>query len=132
MSAPRHYFAGRDLWNAPEAKLLQSATAFKRYLHRNYRTFASITHRFGRRLTLTGWVVGRNGGGGGAGGRHQCFLELSNFRGAGLPGLGQRALHALGPAAISLERILPKFGSVGETLRYRIRVRNDGASRRTR
>ena len=54
----RQFFAG---WNIqvdwPIRFLANRDTLFKRYLYRNYRTFASITHRFGRRVTPAGWMV---------------------------------------------------------------------------
>src|SRR5665213_2312046 len=57
-SPPPTFFAGRDLWRLPLGELFrQRKTFFKRRLHRHYRIFASIAHRFGRRLTPAGWVV---------------------------------------------------------------------------
>jgi len=129
MSAPRPFsFAWRNLGNAPAGGLVQNReTFFKRYLHRNYRTFDSITHRFGRRLTLTGWVVlagtvaaAALGADTAASPSYQTFSIL------GCLVLASAFCTPLGRPQLSLERILPKFGSVGETLRYRILVRNRG------
>ena len=123
----RQFFAG---WNIqvdwPIRFLANRDTLFKRYLFRNYRTFASITHRFGRRVTPAGWMVLIGTVTAAALGANQPFLELPNFRAAGLPGAGRRSLHSVGRPDLLLERILPKFGSVGDPLRYRIIVRNRG------
>ena len=132
MSAPLpSSFAGRNQRNAPAAGLLREReTYFKRYLYRNYRTFASITHRFGRRLTLTGWVIMSGtvaaaalGADTAASSSYQTFAML------GCLVLASAICTLFGRATLKLERRLPKFGSVGETLRYSILVRNQGSKR---
>jgi hypothetical protein len=129
MSAPLpSSFAGRNQRNAPAAGLGPArGTYFTRYLYRNYWTFASFTHRFGRRLTLTGWVmligtvaVGALGADTNASSSYQTFALL------GCLVLASALCAPWGRTSLSLERMLPKFGSVGETLRYRILVRNRG------
>jgi len=129
MSAPRPYtIAEHNLGNAPAAELVQKReTLFKRYLHRNYWTFASISHRFGRRLTPTGWVMlGGTVAAAALGADTNASLSYQTFAVLGCLLLASALCTPLGRPQVSLERILPKFGSVGETLRYRIRIRNQG------
>jgi uncharacterized protein (DUF58 family) len=128
MSAPRPiYHTGRDLWNTPITELFhQRKTYFRRYLHRNYRIFASITHRFGRRLTLTGWVMLSGTVAAAAlGADTNASLSYQTFAVLGCLVLAGAICTPWGRPKVSLERILPKFGSVGEKLRYRIRIRNE-------
>src|SRR5580698_11184190 len=49
--------AWREWRSTPGQILNERETFFRRYLYRNYHTFASITHRFDRRVTLAGWLV---------------------------------------------------------------------------
>jgi uncharacterized protein (DUF58 family) len=128
MSAPQpSFFAGRDLWNAPLPELLrQRKTYFRRRLYRNYRFFAAISHRFGRRLTLTGWVMlGGTLAAAALGADTNVSLSYQTFAVLGCLVLASALCAPLGRPKVSLERILPKFGSVGEKLRYRIRIRNE-------
>lgn len=99
---------------------------FKRYLYRNYRTFASITHRFGRRVTPAGWMVLVGTVVAAAlGADTNTSLSYQTFSLLGSVVLVSTLLTPFGRPKLSVERILPKFGSVGEPLRYRIRVRNE-------
>ena len=79
---------GGNLWRESAAnQLADRQSYFKRYLYRNYRTFAAITHRFGRRVTLTGWLVLAGTVAAAAlGADTNASLELSDFRRAGLRG----------------------------------------------
>jgi uncharacterized protein (DUF58 family) len=129
MSAPLSYsYAGRNLWRASAGGGEQErATLFQRYLHRNYWTFASITHRFKRRLTAAGWVMlGGTVAAAALGADTNASLSYQTFAVMGCLVLASALCTPLGRPKLSLERVLPKFGSVGETLRYRIRVRNQG------
>lgn len=100
---------------------------FKRYLYRNYRTFASITHRFGRRITLTGWMVlACTVVSAALGADTNTSLSYQTFALLGSLVIAGAVLTPFGRPKVELERLLPKFGSVGETLRYRIRLRNLG------
>ena len=100
---------------------------FKRYVHRNYWTVASISHRFGRRLTMTGWVmVAGTVAAAALGADTNASSSYKTFAMLGCLVLVSALSVPLGRPQLSLERILPRFGSVGETLRYRIRVRNQG------
>ena len=114
------------MWNTPvDAVLRDRESYFKRYLYRNYSTFASITHRFRRRVTLTGWVVlGGAVAAAALGADTNASLSYQTFALLGCLVLAAALCTPLGRPRLSLERILPKFGSVGETLRYRVRVRN--------
>jgi uncharacterized protein (DUF58 family) len=122
----RQFFAG---WNIridwPARLLADRDTLFKRYLFRNYRTFASITHRFGRRVTPAGWMVlagtvitAALGADTNLSWSYQTFALL------GCLVLAGALCTPLGRPDLLLERILPKFGSVGNPLNYRIIVRN--------
>jgi uncharacterized protein (DUF58 family) len=127
MSAPQpSSFAGRDLWHAPVAGLLQHRDSYyRRYLHRNYRIFATITHRFGRRLTLTGWVMlGGTVAAAALGADTNVSLSYQTFALMGCLVLASALCTPLGRPKVSLQRVLPRFGSVGETLRYQIHIRN--------
>jgi uncharacterized protein (DUF58 family) len=129
MSAPQPYtIAEQNLWNAPGAVPVRKRESFfHRYIHRNYWTFASVTHRFGRRLTLTGWVmVCGTVAAGALGADTNASLSYQTFAVLGCLVLTSALCTPLGRPQVSVERILPKFGTVGETLRYRIRIRNEG------
>jgi uncharacterized protein (DUF58 family) len=129
MSAPQPgLLAGRNLWNAAaDNPTPVRSTLFKRYVHYNYRTFASATHRFRRRLTLTGWIMlGGTVAAAALGADTNASISYQTFAVLGCLVLVSALCTPLGRPQLSLERILPKFGSVGETLRYRIRVRNVG------
>ena len=98
---------------------------YKRDLYRNYRVLAAITHRFGRRLTLTGWVLlGGTVAAAALGADTNVSLSYQTFAVLGCLVLASALSMPLARPKVSLERILPKFGTVGETLRYRIFIRN--------
>ena len=116
-------------WNewhsAPEKLLTGRESIFKRYLYRNYHTFASITHRFHQRVTLAGWLMlggtvaaAALGADTNASSCYQTFALLSCIL------LVSAACTPFGRPKLTLQRLLPKFGAVGEQLRYRIVVRN--------
>jgi uncharacterized protein (DUF58 family) len=105
--------------------LNERETFFKKYLYRNYHTFASITHRFHRRVTIAGWMVlggtlaaATLGADTNASQCYQTFGLLVCVL------LLSAACTPFGRPRLSLERVLPKFGAAGEKLRYRIVARN--------
>jgi len=117
--------AWSDWHSAPQKLLTGRDTFFKRYLYRNYHTFASITHRFHQRVTLAGWLVlagtvaaAALGADTNASSCYQTFALLACVL------LISAACTPFGRPKLSLQRILPKFGAVGEQLHYRIVVRN--------
>ena len=127
MAAARFSFSNwRSLLHAPATGYLRNReTIFKRYLYRNYHTFASITHRFRRRLTLTGWVVlGGTVAAAALGADTAASSSYQTFALLGCIVLASALCTPLGRPRLTLQRILPKFGSVGEVLRYRIIVQN--------
>jgi len=127
MVAPlRQWIRAWSHWHFASGNLLtQRETFFKRYLYRNYHTFASITHRFHRRVTLAGWMVlggtvaaATLGADTNASNCYQTFALLVCVV------LVSAACTPFGRPNLSLQRILPKFGAAGERLRYRIVARN--------
>ncbi len=101
---------------------------FKRYLYRNYRSSGWVSRWFAGRTTPLGWVVLIAGGVVGALGAdanasmaYQTFGFLVSLVAVGFVGLiwsGRR---------VAVERILPKFGSVGDPLSYTVVVRNESS-----
>ncbi len=129
MAAARFSFSNwRNLLHAPASGYhLDRETAFKRYLYRNFYTLASIMHRFRRRLTLTGWVVlGGTIAAAALGADTAASSSYQTFAILGCIVLASALCTPLGRPRLSLKRILPKFGSVGDVLRYRIVVQNLG------
>jgi uncharacterized protein (DUF58 family) len=119
----------RNAWShwrhAPAKLLTERETFFKRYLYRNYHTFASITHRFHRRVTVAGWVVlGGTVAAAAVGADTNASLCYQTFALLACVVLVSAACTPFGRPRLSLERLLPKFGAVGEKLRYHIVARN--------
>ena len=117
--------AWNDWHSAPVNIVASRETFFKRYLYRNYHTFASITHRFHRRITLAGGLVlagtvaaAALGADTNASFCYQTFALLVCVL------LVSSACTPFGRPRLSLHRELPKFGAVGEKLCYRIVARN--------
>ncbi|MGA2177290.1 MAG: DUF58 domain-containing protein [Verrucomicrobiota bacterium] len=132
MSVPRQNFlAGWGARMEPAVGLLtQRETYFKRYLYRNYLTFASITHRFGRRVTVAGWMVlGGTVAAAALGADTNASLSYQTFSVLGCLVVAAAFCTPFGRPKLSVERLLPRFGSVGEPLHYRISVRNLGRRR---
>ncbi len=131
MSVPRQNFLKG--WGArmeAGAHPLGQQEYFKRYLYRNYRTFASITHRFGRRVTVTGWIVlGGTVVAAALGADTNASLSYQTFSVLGCLVLVAALCTPFGRPKLSVERVLPRFGSVGQPLRYRIIMRNQGRRR---
>ena len=99
---------------------------FKRYLYRNYRSFSGVKYIFTRRITLTGWLVLAGG---------VCMATIGADTNQSL---GYQTFALLGAVIfislvttpwqrprISIERVLPRFGSAGELLSYQMILRND-------
>lgn len=117
--------AWSDWYYAPANLLAERETFFKRYLYRNYHTFASITHRFNRRVTLAGWVVlGGTLAAATLGADTNATPCYQTFALLGCVVLVSAACTPFGRPKLSLHRILPKFGAAGERLHYRIVARN--------
>jgi uncharacterized protein (DUF58 family) len=113
-------------WHFTSGKLLnERETFFKRYLYRNYHTFASITHRFDRRITLTGWMVlGGTLAAAMLGADTNASVCYQTFGLLVCMLLLSAACTPFGRPKLSLQRILPRFGAAGEKFRYRIVARN--------
>ena len=127
MVAPwRQFIEAWSQWRHGPVKLLtERETFFKRYLYRNYHTFASITHRFHRRVTLAGWMVlGGAVVAAAVGADTNASLCYQTFALLTCVVVCSAACTPFGRPDLSLERVLPKFGAVGERLRYRIVIRN--------
>ena len=100
-------------------------TFFKRYLYRNYHTFASITHRFAQRVTLAGLLVlGGTVAAAALGADTNASYCYQTFALLACVLLISAACTPFGRPKLSLQRLLPKFGAVGEKLHYRIIARN--------
>jgi uncharacterized protein (DUF58 family) len=113
----RHFASGK--------LLAQRETFFKRYLYRNYHTFASITHRFHRRITLAGWLVlGGTVAAATLGADTNASYSYKTFALLVCVVAVSAACTPFGRPRLALERVLPKFGAAGERLRYRIIARN--------
>jgi uncharacterized protein (DUF58 family) len=129
MSVPRqHFLAG---WVRPTERATnpqaEERTYFRRYVYRNYRIVSGITHQIARRVTVTGWVVlCATMAAAALGADTNVSLSYQTFSLLGCLVLVAGVAALFRRPRLSAERVLPKFGSVGETLRYRITVRNNG------
>jgi uncharacterized protein (DUF58 family) len=99
---------------------------FKRYLYFNYRSFSALKHWLRRRVTITGWMVlaatfmsATLGVDTNASLTYQTFTFLFFLVLA-----SALIVRWSGSKQISIERILPKFGSAGEPLSYSLALRN--------
>jgi uncharacterized protein (DUF58 family) len=127
MVAPlQQWFKAWSNWfTAPTRLLNEQETFFKRYLYRNYHTFASITHRFDRRVTLAGWMVlGGTVAAAALGADTNASFCYQTFSLLACVVIISAACTPFGRPKISVQRSLPKFGAVGEPLRYRLQVAN--------
>ncbi len=130
---PRQLFSG---WNIrvewPGRLRSRRSTFFKRYLHRNYRSFFSVTRRFGRRVTWAGWIVVAGTVVSAAlGADTNLSWSYQTFGLLGCLVIASAISTPLGRPNLGLERILPKFGSVGIPLRYQIIVHNRSSKPQT-
>lgn len=103
---------------------------FKRFLHRNYHSSYWWNRRFGGRTTPAGWAVLAMAGATAALGSdafasiaYQTFSLLLCLIIAALIGV------RFSRRTVAVERVVPRFGSAGDPLPYRVLLRND--SRRT-
>jgi uncharacterized protein (DUF58 family) len=102
----------------------------KRWLYRNHCAFALLLRRFRRRVTPAGWlvvataiVVGAVGADTNASNGYETFALL-------VCALVLSMLSApFGRPRLTVERLAPKFGSVGQRLNYRLIVRNQSPRR---
>lgn len=98
---------------------------FKRLLYRNYRSFSGLKFRFGRRVTKAGWLVlAMLVFTAGFGVDTNLALAYQTFSFLCLLAVAALIGTSFNRASFSAERILPRYGSVGEKLRYRVLVRN--------
>ncbi|HEY3853240.1 MAG TPA: DUF58 domain-containing protein [Verrucomicrobiae bacterium] len=130
---PRQLFSG---WNIridwPGRLWPIRNTLFKRYLFRNYRSFFSVTHRFGRRVTLAGWIVLAGTVVTAAlGADTNLSWSYQTFGLLGCLVLASAICTPLGRPNLGVERVLPKFGSVGIPLKYQIIVENRSGKTQT-
>jgi uncharacterized protein (DUF58 family) len=127
----RHWIkAWSDWWTAPAKLIDHRETIFRRYLYRNYHTFAAITYRFHRRITLGGWVVlGGTVAAAALGADTNASFCYQTFSLLACVVVVSAACVPFGRPKISLQRSLPKFGVAGEPLHYRIQVRNESRRR---
>jgi uncharacterized protein (DUF58 family) len=129
VAAVRQWLKGRNIRrNDPSEAFGDGDSFFKHYLYRNYHTFAAITHRLQRRVTLGGWIVlagtvaaAALGADTNASFCYQTFALLACVL------IISAACTPFGRPAISVHRTLPKFGAAGEPLRYRVLVRNESS-----
>ena len=98
----------------------------ERYHYYNYRAFSSLKPRITRRITLVGWMIAGAFLATGSMGidtsnslAYQTFSLLGCILIAALIGTRGRRLK------MSVERTLPKFGSVGRRLTYEVTVHNN-------
>lgn len=103
-----------------------SRRLFKSWSYRNHRAFALLVRRFRRRVTPAGWlvvatavVVGAIGADTNASNGYETFALLCCAI------LASTICTPFGRARVAVERILPKFGSVGQRLNYRLIVRSE-------
>lgn len=127
VAAVRYWIKAWHDWRAttPGKLLAGRETFFKRYLYRNYHTFASIRHRFSQRVTMAGWVIlcatviaAALGADTNASSCYQTFALLASVV------IISAACTPFGRPKLSLHRVLPRFGAAGEPLHYRIVARN--------
>lgn len=105
---------------------------FKRYLYQNYCAFASSAHYFERRVTVVGWVVlGGTLAAAVLGADTNQSRSYQTFSLLACLGLAAGLCLPWGRPRVSVQRILPKFGCVGEPLRYRVLLRSQTRRRQT-
>src|SRR5687768_13973912 len=99
---------------------------FKHYLYKNYRAFSSLKFRVGRRVTRVGWLVlcamliaAALGLDTNLSVAYQTFTYLFCLIIMAIAGS-----FLFRNSSFTMERILPKFGSVGEKLSYRLVLQN--------
>jgi uncharacterized protein (DUF58 family) len=114
-----------DWISSPGKVFTERETFFRRYLYRNYHTFASITHRFHRRITMAGWlVIGGTIAAAAIGADTNASLCYQTFALLACIVFVSALCTPFGRPKLSIERVMPKFGAVGERLRYRMLLRN--------
>lgn len=100
---------------------------FKRYLYLNYRAFSGFKYWLRRRITTTGWMVlAATLAAAAFGADTNASLAYQTFTFLFFLVLASAILARWsGNKKIFAERILPKFGSVGEHLSYSLVLRNN-------
>lgn len=98
---------------------------FKRLIYRNYRAYTGISFRLGRRVTPAGWLV--LAGllfSAGLGLDTNQTLSYQTFAFLFFCVVAAVIASLFSRPEVSFERMLPKFGTAGEPLRYPILVKN--------
>jgi uncharacterized protein (DUF58 family) len=120
---------GRKRASSKLASLTFRQRLVKRALYRNHCAFALLLNRFRQRITPTGWlvvvtaiVIGAVGADTNASHGYETFSLLACVI------LGSALCAPFGRPRLSVERFLPKFGSVGQRLNYRLLVRNQSGA----
>jgi hypothetical protein len=117
---------------APARPPGQKKTILRRYLWRNYRGFAAMALYFGRRITVPGWtVLGGMLVAATLGADTNSSQSYQTFAFLGCLALVSAFCVPWGRPRVSVKRILPKFGSVGQRLNYRIMVRSQTRRRQS-
>jgi uncharacterized protein (DUF58 family) len=100
---------------------------FKRYLYFNYRSFSALKHWLNRRVTTTGWMMlGAMLVAAALGVDTNASLAYQTFTFLFCLVLASAIIaRRCGSKQIFVERILPRFGSAGESLSYSMALRND-------
>jgi len=112
---------GKDAAGAP----LIRRRFLKRCLYRNHRSLSRILHRFRQHITPAGWVVvGTTIIVGALGADTNASLAYQTFALAGCAVILSLLCTPFGRPRLAVERALPKFGSVGQRLTYRLFVTN--------
>lgn len=99
---------------------------FKRYLYLNYRAFSALKFWLRRRVTVAGWIMlGATLASAALGADTNASLAYQTFTFLFLLILSSAFLARWsGCKTISAKRILPKFGSAGESFSYSLVLRN--------
>jgi uncharacterized protein (DUF58 family) len=104
----------------------------KRWIYRNHRAFARLLYRFRRRVTPAGWVaVVTTVIVGAIGADTNASLGYETFSLLGCVLVLSICCTPFGRPRLAVERSLPRFGSVGQRLSYRLTLRNASSRSQT-